>query len=24
MDRLLGDNGTLAILRKQGYQIEGP
>ena len=24
MDRLLGDNGTLAILRKQGYQVEGP
>ena len=24
MDRLLGDNGTLAVLRKQGYQIEGP
>jgi uncharacterized protein YbaP (TraB family) len=24
MDRLLGDEGTLAILRKQGYQIEGP
>jgi uncharacterized protein YbaP (TraB family) len=24
MDRLLGDNGTLAILRRQGYQVEGP
>jgi uncharacterized protein YbaP (TraB family) len=24
MDRLLGENGTLAKLRKQGYQIEGP
>ncbi|MGH8209023.1 MAG: TraB/GumN family protein [Steroidobacteraceae bacterium] len=24
MDRLLGDNGTLAILRKEGYQVEGP
>jgi uncharacterized protein YbaP (TraB family) len=24
MDRLLGDNGTLATLRKKGYQIEGP
>lgn len=24
MDRLLGDNGTLAMLRKQGYEIEGP
>jgi uncharacterized protein YbaP (TraB family) len=24
MDRLLGDNGTLAVLRKQGYQVEGP
>jgi uncharacterized protein YbaP (TraB family) len=24
MDRLLGENGTLAILRKQGYQVEGP
>jgi uncharacterized protein YbaP (TraB family) len=24
MERLLGDNGTLAALRKQGYQIEGP
>ena len=24
MDRLLGDNGTLAILRKQGYTVEGP
>jgi uncharacterized protein YbaP (TraB family) len=24
MDRLLGDNGTLAILRKQGYEVEGP
>jgi len=24
MDRLLGDNGTLAMLRKRGYQIEGP
>jgi uncharacterized protein YbaP (TraB family) len=24
MDRLLGDNGTLAILRKEGYEVEGP
>jgi uncharacterized protein YbaP (TraB family) len=24
MDRLLGANGTLAILRKEGYQVEGP
>ena len=24
MDRLLGDNGTLAVLRKQGYDVEGP
>ena len=24
MDRLLGENGTLAILRKEGYQVEGP
>jgi len=24
MDRLLGDNGTLAVLRKQGYEVEGP
>lgn len=24
MDRLLGENGTLAVLRKQGYQVEGP
>jgi hypothetical protein len=24
MDLLLGDNGTLARLRKQGYQVEGP
>ena len=24
MDRLLGEQGTLAVLRKQGYQIEGP
>lgn len=24
MDRLLGNNGTLAILRKEGYQVEGP
>ncbi|HVW70364.1 MAG TPA: TraB/GumN family protein [Steroidobacteraceae bacterium] len=24
MDRLLGDNGTLALLRKQGYDVEGP
>jgi uncharacterized protein YbaP (TraB family) len=24
MDLLLGDNGTLAMLRKQGYQVEGP
>jgi uncharacterized protein YbaP (TraB family) len=24
MDRLLGEQGTLAVLRKQGYQVEGP
>jgi len=24
MDRLLGSDGTLAILRKEGYQVEGP
>ena len=24
MDRLLGDKGTLATLRKEGYEIEGP
>ncbi len=24
MDRLLGDNGTLATLRKKGYTVEGP
>jgi uncharacterized protein YbaP (TraB family) len=24
MDRLLGENGTLARLRKQGYEVEGP
>jgi uncharacterized protein YbaP (TraB family) len=24
MDRLLGDNGTLATLRKKGYVVEGP
>jgi uncharacterized protein YbaP (TraB family) len=24
MDRLLGDNGTLAALRKKGYVVEGP
>jgi hypothetical protein len=24
MDRLPGDNGTLAILRKEGYQVEEP
>jgi uncharacterized protein YbaP (TraB family) len=24
MDRLLGDKGTLAILRKEGYEVEGP
>jgi len=24
MDRLLGDNGTLAILRRKGYEVEGP
>jgi uncharacterized protein YbaP (TraB family) len=24
MDLLLGDKGTLAILRKEGYQVEGP
>lgn len=24
MDRLLGNNGTLATLRKQGYVVEGP
>ena len=24
MERLLGDNGTLAVLRKQGYEVEGP
>jgi hypothetical protein len=24
MDRLLGDNGTLAVLRKEGYEVEGP
>jgi len=24
MDRLLGANGTLAILEKEGYQVEGP
>ena len=24
MDLLLGDNGTLARMRKQGYQVEGP
>jgi hypothetical protein len=24
MDRLLGDNGTLAVLRKKGYVVEGP
>lgn len=24
MDRLLGDQGTLAILRKEGYEVEGP
>lgn len=24
MDRLLGDKGTLAVLRKQGYEVEGP
>jgi uncharacterized protein YbaP (TraB family) len=24
MDRLLGEDGTLAVLRKEGYQVEGP
>jgi uncharacterized protein YbaP (TraB family) len=24
MDRLLGDKGTLAILKKEGYEVEGP
>ena len=24
MDRLLGDKGTLAVLRKEGYEVEGP
>lgn len=24
MERLLGEKGTLAVLRKQGYEIEGP
>lgn len=24
MDRLLGERGTLAILRKEGYEVEGP
>jgi uncharacterized protein YbaP (TraB family) len=24
MDRLLGDKGTLATLRKEGYEVEGP
>jgi hypothetical protein len=24
MDLLLGEKGTLAILRKEGYQVEGP
>jgi hypothetical protein len=24
MYRLLGDNGTLAALRKKGYVVEGP
>jgi hypothetical protein len=24
MDRLLGDNGALAKLRKEGYEVEGP
>lgn len=24
MDRLLGEKGTLAVLRKQGYEVEGP
>ena len=24
MDRLLGDQGTLAVLRKEGYEVEGP
>ena len=24
MDRLLGDKGTLAVMRKEGYEVEGP
>jgi hypothetical protein len=24
MDLLLGDNGSLAKLRKEGYEVEGP
>jgi hypothetical protein len=24
MDRLLGENGSLAKLRKEGYEVEGP
>ena len=24
MDRLLGDQGTLAVLRKEGFEVEGP